>query len=179
MHGAGCAWLAGTAGVVGSGCASRSRQPASNLGTAPWSAQRCVAMAQLSIKRQRCTECGCWYRPHPRAVKTQKICGAKACRVSRRRKLARRRRRRELDLHRDAERDRQRKSREARGQRTCHAPPSAPKCPQLRKKLMKMWDQASAMSRATLLRSMPGILREMERSTEIEIEPPVECHAPP
>lgn len=64
------------------------------------------------------------------------------------------------------ERERQRACRErrrevagARAAAACHAPPSASKAADLLEKLLESWDRAAALSRATLTRKLPAVLR--------------------
>lgn len=69
------------------------------------------------------------------------------------------------------ERERQRRCRERRrgaerapagtGPPVCHAPPSAPKPADFAEKMLESWDRAVAMSRASLVRGMPAILRDL------------------
>jgi hypothetical protein len=64
------------------------------------------------------------------------------------------------------ERERQRECRQRRQERagpsaaaTCHAPPSARKAADVLEKLLESWDTAMALSRATLTRKLPAVLR--------------------
>ena len=69
------------------------------------------------------------------------------------------------------ERERQRQCRERRRRATtapaatgppgCHAPASASNCADLVEKMLESWDRAVAMSRASLERRMPMILRDL------------------
>jgi hypothetical protein len=43
----------------------------------------------------------------------------------------------------------------------CHAPPSESKSPDLKAIVLESWDRAMAMSRASLERRMPAILRDL------------------
>lgn len=86
------------------------------------------------------------------------MCGP-ACRVRRRRKLARRRRIQDLQDQRADERDRQRRCRESRRGRACHAPPSTLKPALLRAEMLEIWDEAMALSRTTLVRRLPALVR--------------------
>ncbi len=61
----------------------------------------------------RCSICRKWFRPDPRAAKTQKTCSG-ACRKKHRRRLERQRREKDLHEYRVAERRRQRESRKRR-----------------------------------------------------------------
>jgi len=85
--------------------------------------------------------------------------------------MARKRRLRELWAHRDEERERQSRCRERRAEETRHVPRSACNVAELREKLREVWDSASAASRASFERSMPGILRGMQRSGETRAGP--------
>ena len=106
---------------------------------------------------RRCTECRKTFAPARSALITQRVCN-KACRARRDRKLARARRRCDLDDARIDERDRQRARREQLAD-TCHAPPSARKCPLSPKEVRQFVDRALARSRATLVHDLQGILR--------------------
>jgi len=134
-------------------------------------------MAKSPMRRKRCTECRCWFLPEHRNQRRQKTCGAERCRRSRRRKVARQRRQGELWVHRDEERERQRRCRNG-GRKTCHAPTSGCNNSELRKKLREVWDNASAVSRASFERSMLGILRKIMRSGGTREGPESGCHAP-
>ncbi|HEX7509469.1 MAG TPA: hypothetical protein VF550_22040 [Polyangia bacterium] len=64
------------------------------------------------------------------------------------------------------ERERQRRSRARRrgsgtGPPGCHAPASASKSADLVEEMLESWDRAVAMSRASLERRMPAILRDL------------------
>jgi len=56
------------------------------------------------------------------------------------------------------ERERQRRHREG-GAQTCHAPPSTRKVSRLRAEMLDSWDSALALSRASLVRRLPAIMR--------------------
>lgn len=121
-------------------------------------------MAERERGRCRCTECRRWFEPAASAAKLQRVCGA-ACRKARQRKLARARRAEALDAYREDEAFRQRKSREARKAGAgCHAPPSAPKYADIKRKVLDSWDKATAASRASLERRLPGIVRAILRA---------------
>jgi hypothetical protein len=81
--------------------------------------------------------------------------------------LARARRGRKVQDARVDERERQRACRERRragregAPANCHAPPSYAKSLELMAKLLESWDTAAALSRATLERKIPSILREL------------------
>jgi hypothetical protein len=119
---------------------------------------------------KRCTECRAWFRTASSAQETQKVCGPQ-CRRRRRRRLARRRRSRRVQDYRVDERNRQRQCRERRrgattpplatGPPGCHAPASASKCADFVAKMLESWDRAVAMSRASLERRIPIILRDL------------------
>jgi hypothetical protein len=100
-------------------------------------------------------------RPSPRALLTQRVCGA-ACRAHRDRKLARKRRRSELAEHREDEATRQRahrhKAREGRVGPGCHAPASRDKMPDFQRNMVQFVDRALARSRASLLRDLAEFL---------------------
>lgn len=143
--------------------------------------------------RRRCTECRLWFKPAPSAAKTQHVCGP-SCRARRRRKLAQARRRRELACFRVDNRERQQVRRKLRRESAaaatcteavasaappseptaprmapgagCHAPASAAKGSELQREVLTMWDELQAMSRASLVRALPGIMRRIERSGE-------------
>jgi hypothetical protein len=132
-------------------------------------------------ERRRCTECREWYEAAPSARDTQKVCGA-ACRQKRRRKCARVRRGRELQQARVDERERQRDHRAERRRRaaspapptspaglgrdgpTCHAPPSSAKHREILSKVLDLWDNEMARSRATLERRIRLVLAGAQRS---------------
>jgi hypothetical protein len=112
--------------------------------------------------RRRCTECRHSFTPSPRARDTQLVCGA-ACRAARDRKLARARRRDDLDAYHKDERDRQRAARARRAAAAaaptgasprCHAPPSAPRSPDLQDKVLLIVARLFEASRATFQREM-------------------------
>jgi hypothetical protein len=122
-------------------------------------------MRPRSVARKRCTECRRWFRPATSAVETQRACSA-GCRKHRRRRLARSRRRRDVQDYRVEERERQRECRQRRREAAgpsaaaaCHAPPSARKAVDVLEKLLESWDTAMALSRATLSRKLPAVLR--------------------
>ena len=131
-------------------------------------AKRCV--------RQRCTECRGWYVPDARCGERQRVCG-EDCRRKRRRRAARVRRGRELERHREAERERQGACRARRGAASggARAGPSkgvtaeaardasraglvvdALEMPQ---EILLAVDRAVSLSRASLMRDLPRILR--------------------
>ena len=112
--------------------------------------------------RRRCAECRCYYEAAASAARSQRVCGP-ACRKARQRKLARARRALAVDDYRVDERLRQQKSRAARKGGSCHAPPSAPKYADIKRKLLDSWDTAAAASRASLERRLPGIVRALLR----------------
>lgn len=81
------------------------------------------------------------------------------------RELARGRRAKAVHDYRIDERLRQQKCREKRkeaGGR--HALPSAPKYADIKRKVLDSWDRATAASRASLERRLPGIVRAILRS---------------
>jgi hypothetical protein len=47
-----------------------------------------------------------------------------------------------------------------------HAPTSAAKLSELQREVLMIWDGLQAVSRASLVRSLPGIVRRIERSGE-------------
>jgi len=82
--------------------------------------------------------------------------------------LARARRQRDVQDYRVDERERQRACRQRRREAggagggasdACHAPPSTPKPADVLEKLLESWDTAVALSRATLTRKLPAVLR--------------------
>jgi len=100
------------------------------------------------------------FTPSPRARTTQQVCGPQ-CRSARDRKLARERRRDDLDGYRADECERQRECRRRRAAargveppRDGHAPPSAPKSPEVQKEFAQIVDRIVEASRATLLRDL-------------------------
>jgi hypothetical protein len=96
--------------------------------------------------------------PAASAIATQRVCGA-VCRDVRDRKQARDRRWRELAESRADERDRQRASRDQRAASSgCHAVPSARKPSLSREEVGQFVDHALALSRASLVRDLRGIL---------------------
>lgn len=120
---------------------------------------------------KRCSECRGRFGAARSAQGTQKVCG-RPCRQRRRRRLARQRRARRVQDQRVDERERQRRCRDRRrsasepaptepGPPACHAPASASKVADLAAKLLESWDRAVALSRASLERRMPAILREL------------------
>ena len=119
---------------------------------------------------KRCTECRARFVPARSAEKTQKVCSLK-CRQRRRRRLARKRRAQRIQDYRVDERVRQQRHRERRrsteaastatGPPPCHAPASACNSADFAAKVLESWDRAVAMSRASLERRMPGILRDL------------------
>ena len=73
---------------------------------------------------------------------------------------------RELVEVREEERSRQRASRARRSLESgCHAPPSAPKVSLSRREVGEIVDQALALSRATLVRDLRGVLRRCTRDS--------------
>ena len=115
--------------------------------------------------RRRCTECRKPFEIAASAIATQRVCGA-TCRSARDLKLARKRRLRELVEVREEERDRQRASRARRSLGAgCHAPPSAAKPLLSRGEVGEIVDQALALSRATLVRDLRGVLRRCTRDS--------------
>jgi hypothetical protein len=115
-------------------------------------------MTRAAMKR--CTECRRWFRPAASARESQRACG-KACRASRRCKLARKRRAEDLQGFRDDERERQRARRQRLREEGCHAPPSDRNSADLREELRRIVDSALELSRATLERRLPRtIVRE-------------------
>lgn len=128
-----------------------------------------------------CTQCRKRFEPHPATRGTQRVCGP-ACRALRDNALARHRRALHLDAAREDERLRQQKHRAAA--RTpgaapekppdplpCHAPGSADNPLKLQRKILQIWDEESALSRARLERKFARILGEMEAISGAE--PPV------
>jgi hypothetical protein len=131
--------------------------------------------------RHRCTECRKWYVPAASAQDSQRICGAPPCRRSRRAALARQRRRRAVQDYRVEERARQQTRRDklrtaaarngtqassalpmpTTGMQVApsHAPPSAKSPRDLAREMLAAWDEAQALSRATLRRRITGILQ--------------------
>jgi hypothetical protein len=70
------------------------------------------------------------------------------------------------------ERERQRECRQRRREaadprvaEACHAPPSARKAADVLEKLLESWDTAMALSRATLTRKLPAVLRGLVAAT--------------
>lgn len=114
--------------------------------------------------RRRCAECRSYYKPAASAAKEQRVCGP-ACRKARQRELARGRRAKAVHDYRIDERLRQQKCREKRKEAGgCHALPSAPKYADIKRKVLDSWDRATAASRASLERRLPGIVRAILRS---------------
>jgi len=106
--------------------------------------------------------------PARSAAETQKTC-SRECRRRRRRRLARQRRAQCVQDYRVDERERQRRSRARRRAEAakspptgppCHAPASDAKSAELAEKVLESWDRAVTLSRASLERRMPAILRE-------------------
>jgi len=127
--------------------------------------KRGVDLWMLRICSKRCSECRACFRAVSSAQETQKVCSPR-CRCRRRRRLARKRRAQRVQDYRVDERERQRRSRARRrgsgtGPPDCHAPPSASKSADLVEELLESWDRAVAMSRASLERRMPAILRDL------------------
>src|SRR5215204_3795760 len=134
-------------------------------------------MEHAGPKRHRCSECRSWFEPAQSAATAQKVCGVE-CRRKRRRRLARRRRALAVQDYRVDERQRQR----AHRQRwragagppvdgACHAPPSACNVLELAAKVLESWDRAAALSRASLRRKIPTILRGLVPNFETEPAP--------
>ena len=110
---------------------------------------------------RRCTECRKSFVAAPSAKTSQRVCSL-ACRKARDRSQARARRRRELEAARAEERLRQRACRERRA--SCeggHAGPSSPKRSISRMEMGLVVDRLLALSRASLMRDLPRILRAM------------------
>jgi hypothetical protein len=116
----------------------------------------------------RCAQCRKRFVPHPAAREKQRVCGP-ACRALRDNALARKRRALDLDAAREDERLRQRKHRAA----ACtpvvapaptpaspprHAPDSDGNTSKLHEKILEIWDDEAALSRARLLRRFARIL---------------------
>lgn len=55
----------------------------------------------MVAKKRPCRICRRWFRPHPRAGKRQRVCGAEACQRERHRRACRAWRERERDAERD------------------------------------------------------------------------------
>jgi hypothetical protein len=121
-------------------------------------------------KRKRCTECRCWYHPAASAVETQRVCGKAVCKRVRKRKQGRARRRAGLQDHRADERERQRVHRERQRAKGCHAPPSIGEAALLKAGMLEIWDEMmgdlEALSRATLLRRIPRLARNLALAGE-------------
>ena len=108
-----------------------------------------------------------WFHAAPSATDHQRTCGAE-CRRARRRWLARRRRRPAVQDFRVDERNRQRERRKrvAVAATAGHAPASAPKPAEFAEKMLESWDEAVAVSRASLQRRFAVILRQSVVSAE-------------
>jgi hypothetical protein len=185
-------------------------------------------MAGRSSETRRCSECRRRFHPERSALDHQHVCGPE-CRRRRRRRLARRRRERALQVWREDERERQRRSRERRGAvradsghapavspghappghapagppghapppqgppsrsaRTAHAAPrgpavgapptsvrhapaSTPNLLDLQGKAAEIVDSVIALSRATLERELPVILRKYLGESGTDGQPP-------
>jgi len=123
------------------------------------------------VTRCRCTECRKRFVASPRAGKEQCTC-SDACRVLRRRKLARERRGKDLEGYRADERVRQRQRR-ARLQAQCvqggwggetlecHVPASALKSLELQEEIHQILDGPFRMSRAGFGRELRRIERKI------------------
>jgi hypothetical protein len=110
------------------------------------------------------------------------VCGAEGCRLSRRSKLARARRARQVQDARVDERARQQACRKRRREEGRHAPASAPEPARIKADLLESWDRAAALSRASLRRRLPVILRAIVRSdgtAQAPIGPPSRATPPP
>jgi len=116
------------------------------------------------VASRRCAECRKTFTPAPSARTTQRVCGH-GCRAARDRRLARARRRRALEDARADERERQRAHRERAAAAGCHAPPSAGKLAYSREEVGRFVDRAFALSRATLIRDLRGILLRIAPAT--------------
>jgi hypothetical protein len=124
----------------------------------------------LSHLRRRCSECRQWFHAAPSALDHQRACGTE-CRLVRRRRLARRRRSRHVQDFRVDERERQRACRARRRAAVatappalCHAPASALNPAEWAGNLLASWDNAVALSRASLQRKIAVILRQLPSS---------------
>lgn len=126
--------------------------------------------------RPRCTQCRKRFTPSASALGTQRVC-SKKCREKRDLALARERRSKDLDGYREDDWERQRKCRAARQAAVgsaepagpagpsvakCHAPPSVANRRKLQRKVLKSWDMAAALSRATLAQKLGKIIEETE-----------------
>jgi AraC-like DNA-binding protein len=129
----------------------------------------------------RCAQCRKRFVPHPAAREKQRVCGP-ACRALRDNALARDRRALDLDEAREDERLRQRKHRAAARTPVAapapapdppprHAPTSDGKPSKLREKILEVWDEEAALSRARLQRRFARILGQSEADSGTE--PPV------
>ena len=114
---------------------------------------------------KRCTECRGWFEPAATATGHQRVCGL-GCRKNRRAKLARKRRlQADLVAVRDDERERQRKSREARGgarasaAARCHEPASAGKPLISQEEMGQIVDKLVRLSLTSLPREAARLLR--------------------
>jgi hypothetical protein len=79
------------------------------------------------------------------------------------------------------ERQRQQACRERRGKGDCHAPPSRPKSAQIKAQVLESWDRAMALSRASLERRLPVILRAisgLDGTTQVFVGPPSRASLP-
>ena len=120
-------------------------------------------------ERRRCIECRKWFHPKPCARDTHVVCG-RDCRLRHRSTLAKARRERDLDGYREDERDRQRKSRQARREganttgppaksqrvtspvRPCQAPATAANLADLQMKVNEIQDRLAGLSQTILRR---------------------------
>jgi len=109
------------------------------------------------VASRRCAECRKTFTPAPSARTRQRVCGHE-CRAARDLQRARARRRGGLEEARANERERQRAHRKRRAAAGCHAPPSVRKCALSRQEIGRFVDRALAVSRATLVRDLRGIL---------------------
>ena len=82
-----------------------------------------------TVPSRRCSECGKWFAPNPRAAKTQMTC-SKPHSLVRRGRRAKERRRKDLEATRAAEVVRQRRCREAKRAAPGPAPPESAVMPE-------------------------------------------------
>ena len=80
------------------------------------------------VHARRCSECGEWFSPDPRAAKTQETC-SKACRLLRRGRQAKERREDDIEGFRAAELTRQRRCRAAKRAAGGPGPPDVVRLP--------------------------------------------------
>lgn len=120
-----------------------------------------------SDDRPRCAQCRKRFQPKPSARAAQKVCGPE-CRRLRDNSLARRRRALDLDAAREDERLRQHKHRSAvpdgsqpplapSATPSCHTPPFDANLVKLQRKMLEVWDDELALSRARLQRRFRSI----------------------